>query len=139
MGVSLMGMARSQRALAVGAAGLALFAASAVGAGSGQPVSASSCADVELQAAGAPTLSGCGVSRLRANPRGTDEAHFATSTNRAVGVTEAQQPRANAHLGRAGRNAAPGNGTAAASLETLPPRKTIDLTNLPTALVSPPE
>ena len=137
MGVSLTGMARSRRVLAVGIAGLALFAVSAGGNGSARPVSAASCADAELQPVGAPTLGGCGVSRLRANPAGAAEIHFAAGTNRADGVTEAQQPRANAHLGRAGRTTAAGGPAAAGSVSELPPRKTIDLTQLPAGLVAP--
>ena len=136
MGVSLTGMAKSRRVLAIGIAALALFAASTTGNGAAQPVSAATCADVELQPIGSPTLSGCGISRLGPNAAAT-EAHFATGTNRAGGVTEAQQPGANARLGRAGRSAAPANAAAASSVSALPPRKTIDLTQLPAGLVTP--
>ncbi len=137
MGVSLTGMARSRRVLAVGIASLTLLVLGIAGAGTAaQPASAASCANVELQAAGSATLSSCGVSRLRANPAAAAEIHFATGTNRVSGVSEAQQPRTNAYLGRTGRAAAPASASAA-SVGELPARKTIDISQLPAGLVSP--
>ena len=137
MGVSLTGMAKSWRLLTVGIAGLALFAASG-GIGSVRSASAAICGDdVEFQSVGSQTVSGCGVPRLQANPAGANEIHFASGSNRADGVTEAQQPRSNAQLGRSARSAATASSASAASLRELPPRKTINLSQLPAGLVAP--
>ena len=137
MGVSLTGMARSWRVLAVAIAGLALFAAISGGNGSVRSASAAICGDAELQPVGAATVSGCGVSRLQANPAGPNEIHFASGTNRAEAVSEAQQPPAKVNLGRAGRSAAPVSAASAASVNAPPPRKVIDLSQLPAGLVAP--
>ena len=136
MGVSLTSVARSRRVLVVGIAGLALLVLGVAGDGPARPVSAASCANAELQAVGAPTLSSCGVSRLRATPSGANEVHFASGRNAANGASEAQQPQANAHAGRVGRGAAPASASAAA-VGGLPAHKTIDISQLPAGLVSP--
>ena len=135
MGVSLTSVARSRRVLVVGIAGLALLVLGVAGDGPARPVSAASCANAELQAVGAPRLSSCGVSRLRATPSGANEVHFASSSA-ANGASEAQQPQANAHAGRVGRGAAPASASAAA-VGGLPAHKTIDISQLPAGLVSP--
>ncbi|MEP6871540.1 MAG: hypothetical protein ABI939_06765 [Anaerolineaceae bacterium] len=139
MGVSLVATAKSWRVLTVGIVGLALFAASG-GIGSVRSASAAICGDdLEFPPTGSRTVSGCGGSGGEAYPASTNEIHFSSGTNRAEGVTEAPPPT-NAQLGRSGRGASVASSVpaaSAASVNALPPRKTIDLSKLPAGLVAP--
>jgi len=147
-------MAKSRSVLTVGIAALVLLAASA-GLGAARSASAAICGDTELERGGSGPVSGCGGSILQipatlptapavtppAAPAVTlaaiNEIHFASGTSSANGVTEAQQPRSTANLGRSGRSPAPASSASAAAVTELPARKTIDLRQLPASLVAP--
>lgn len=137
MGFPLTGMKKRKTVLAplLAAAAFALF--SFAGQATATPVDAASCADQPLQPVGASQLSACGVPKLSANPALTPELHYTSRGDNAGATTEANQPRANANLGRAGSGPAAGSAGAAAAPTQLPVRKTIDVTQLPAELVSP--
>ncbi|MBA4179867.1 MAG: hypothetical protein C0506_04690 [Anaerolinea sp.] len=137
MGFPITGMLKKRTTVAatlLAAVAFALF--SFPGPVSRSPVGAASCADQPLQPVGAAGLGACGVSRLSANPTLAPELHYLTGVNNARAATEAGQPRANAHLGRAGRATTSGAGGGGAAAP-LPPRKTIDVSQLPPGLVAP--
>lgn len=135
MGAPITGKRGRRTLVALAIAGAALFI-SLPGAGTSNPVEAATCADQALQAPGSTTLTGCGSSGLRAGSVALPEAHFAATGNTA-GASESQRPSANATIGRANRTTTASNASGGGAAAPLPPRKTIDISQLPPELVSP--